>query len=246
MLGHCPADAVGLLSLRKNGAYSILPKRGIGTCSVNTYLYTVIRLGIIEDDEQIRTTLVNFFDSQPGFSCLLSAHSVAAFFEQWKETVYLDIVLSDIGLPGESGIKGVQRIKKHAPQCQVIMLTVYDDANRVFQALCNGASGYLLKQTPLLKIKEAVLSLYEGGAPMSPGIARMVVEYFNPRNPTDLREKLTPREAQIAAAIEEGLTNKEVAIRLDISVETVKYHIKHIYQKLEVNSRHALISRKYK
>jgi len=116
----------------------------------------------------------------------------------------------------------------------------------VFQALCNGASGYLLKQTPLQKIKEAVVSLHDGGAPMSPGIARMVVEYFNPKHTEDLQEKLTPREAQIVAAIEEGLTNKEVAIRLDISLETVKYHIKHIYEKLEVNSRHALISRKYK
>lgn len=206
----------------------------------------MIRLGIIEDDEQIRKMLVDFFTEQTGFSCLLSAYSVEAFFEQWKEDIFLDIVLSDIGLPGESGITGVKRIKKRAPQCQVIMLTVYDDANRVFQALCNGASGYLLKQTPLQKIKEAVLSLHEGGAPMSPGIARKVVEYFNPKHTEDLQEKLTPREAQIVAAIEEGFTNKEVAIRLDISVETVKYHIKHIYQKLEVNSRHALISRKYK
>lgn len=214
--------------------------------STKPYLYTMIRLGIIEDDEQIRTTLVNFFDNQTGFSCQLSAHSVEAFFEGWKADVFLDVVLSDIGLPGESGIKGVQRIKKHAPKCQVIMLTVYDDANRVFQALCNGASGYLLKQTPLQKIKEAVTSLHEGGAPMSPGIARMVVEYFNPKNTEDLHENLTPREAQIVAAIEEGLTNKEVAIRLDISLETVKYHIKHIYEKLAVNSRHALISRKYR
>ena len=206
----------------------------------------MIRLGIIEDDEQIRNMLTRFFGSQPGFVCLLSAHSVEAFFEQWKDGIFLDIVLSDIGLPGESGIRGIPRIKKHAPKCQVIMLTVYDDANRVFQALCNGASGYLLKQTPLQKIKEAVVSLHDGGAPMSPGIARMVVEYFNPKHTEDLQEKLTPREAQIVAAIEEGLTNKEVAIRLDISLETVKYHIKHIYEKLEVNSRHALISRKYK
>ncbi|GGC39349.1 DNA-binding response regulator [Parapedobacter defluvii] len=206
----------------------------------------MIRLGIIEDDDQIRNMLSAFFNEQGGFSCLLAAHSVESFFEQWQDDLYLDIVLSDIGLPGESGIRGVSRIKKHAPKCQVIMLTVYDDANRVFQALCNGASGYLLKQTPLPKIKEAVLSLYDGGAPMSPGIARMVVEYFNPKNAEDLGEKLTPREAQIVAAIEEGLTNKEVAIRLGISLETVKYHIKHIYEKLEVNSRHALISRKYK
>lgn len=205
----------------------------------------MIRLGIIEDDEQIRTMLVDFFREQTGIDCLLSAHSVESFFEQWKDDVVLDIVLSDIGLPGESGIKGVPRIKKRMPKCEVIMLTVYDDANRVFQALCNGASGYLLKQTPLQKIKEAVFSLHEGGAPMSPGIARKVVEYFNPKRAEDLQEKLTPREAQVVEAIEEGLTNKEVAIRFDISLETVKYHIKNIYEKLQVNSRHALISRKY-
>jgi len=206
----------------------------------------MIRLGIIEDDEEIRTMLDQYFGSQPGFSVLLSASSVEDFFEQWTDSIYFDIILSDIGLPGESGIKGIPRIKRRASRCQVIMLTVYDDADRVFQALCNGASGYLLKQTPLPKIREAVLSLYEGGAPMSPGIARMVVEHFNPKNTRDLAENLTPREAQIVAAIEEGLTNKEVAIRLDISLETVKYHIKNIYEKLQVNSRHALISRKYR
>lgn len=206
----------------------------------------MIRLGIIEDDDEIRNMLDLYFRTQPGISVLLSASSVEAFFEQWSETIYLDIVLSDIGLPGESGIKGISRIKRRAPKCQVIMLTVYDDANRIFQSLCNGASGYLLKQTPLPKIKEAVASLYEGGAPMSPGIARKVIEYFNPKNTAQLVENLTPREAQIAAAIEEGLTNKEVAVRLDVSLETVKYHIKHIYEKLQVNSRHGLISRKYK
>ncbi|GAA4436144.1 response regulator transcription factor [Ravibacter arvi] len=206
----------------------------------------MIRLGIIEDDNEIRSMLEQYFSGQPGFSVLLSASSVEAFFTLWGDGIYLDIILSDIGLPGESGIKGISRIKKRAPKCQVIMLTVYDDANRVFQALCSGASGYLLKQTPLAKIREAVLSLHEGGAPMSPGIARMVVEYFNPKSSRELSEKLTPREAQIVSAIEEGLTNKEVAIRLDISLETVKYHIKNIYEKLEVNSRHALISRKYR
>lgn len=206
----------------------------------------MIRLGIIEDDAQIRQMLVAFFSEQEGFDCVLTADSVESFLEQWTEQVHVDILLSDIGLPGESGIKGLPKIKKRSPKTQVIMLTVYDDATRVFQALCNGASGYLLKNTPLVKIKESVLALQQGGAPMSPGIARMVVEYFNPKKSEELSEKLTPREAQIAAAIEEGLTNKEVAIRFDISVETVKYHIKHIYEKLQVNNRHALISRKYK
>lgn len=205
----------------------------------------MIRLGIIEDDEEIRQMLTYFFKDQQGVTCLLAASSVESFMEQWTDQLHFDVILSDIGLPGESGIKGLTRIKKRAPQCQVIMLTVYDDADRVFQALCNGASGYLLKQTPLLKIKEAIISLHDGGAPMSPGIARKVVEYFNPKKADDLVEKLTSRESQILGAIQEGLTNKEVAIRFDISVETVKYHIKNIYAKLQVNNRHALISRKY-
>lgn len=205
----------------------------------------MIRLGIIEDDEQIRNMLVNFFKDTEGIQCLLVASSVEGFFDLWSESLVFDMILSDIGLPGESGIKGLSRIKKRSPQTLVLMLTVYDDADRVFQALCNGATGYLLKQTPLLKIKESILSMHEGGAPMSPGIARLVVEYFNPKKSVNLYETLTPRESQIVKSIEQGLTNKEVAQRLDISLETVKYHIKNIYQKLEVNSRHAIISKKY-
>ena len=205
----------------------------------------MIRLGIIEDDNAIREMLVQYFSNQPGIALVVTASSVESFFDQWVDGLHLDIVLSDIGLPGESGIRGVSRIKKKAPKCAVIMLTVYDDANRIFQALSNGATGYLLKQTPLSQIKEAITSMNEGGAPMSPGVARKVVEYFNPKNTNQLVEKLTPREAQIVSAIQEGLSNKEVAIRLDIALETVKYHIKNIYEKLQVNNRHALISRKY-
>lgn len=215
--------------------------------SPELYFRYMIRLGIIEDDKQVRMMLTDFFEVQLGFSCLLSASSIESFFEQWAEDMFFDVVLSDIGLPGQSGIHGISRIKKRAPRCQVIMLTIYDNADKVFQALCNGATGYLVKQTPLRKIKEAIRSMYEDGdAPMSPGIARKVVEYFNPPSPENIHEKLTPREAQVVQAIEEGLTNKEVAIRLDISLETVKTHIKNIYQKLQVNSRHDLIRRNYK
>lgn len=206
----------------------------------------MINLGLIEDDSDIRSTLMEFFNDQAGFSCAVAAASVEQFMEQWPTGVELDLVLSDIGLPGLSGIKGVPLIKKRAPRCQVMMLTVYEDPEKIFQALCAGATGYLHKQTPLLKIKEAVVTLMEGGSPMSPGIARKVVAYFNPRTTDNLVEKLTPREAQALQAIEEGLTNKEVAIRLNISLETVKTHIKNIYQKLEVNNRHALITGKYK
>ncbi|WP_346321091.1 response regulator transcription factor [Chitinophaga sp. YIM B06452] len=206
----------------------------------------MIHLGILEDDAEIRHTLTEYFSRQPGFTCAVSAGDVTSFLAAWDGQVELDMVLSDIGLPGESGIQGIQRIKRRAPRCQVVMLTVYDDPEKIFQALCAGATGYLLKQTSLQKIKEGLISLRDGGAPMSPGVARKVVAYFNPKSAENLEEKLTPREAQILQGIEEGLTNKEVAIRLDISLETVKTHIKNIYQKLEVNNRHALISGKYK
>ena len=206
----------------------------------------MIHLGILEDDAEIRQTLTEYVSRQPGFTCAVSAGDVTSFLDVWDSQTELDMVLSDIGMPGESGIQGIQRIKRRAPRCQVVMLTVYDDPEKIFQALCAGATGYLLKQTPLQKIREGLISLRDGGAPMSPGVARKVVAYFNPKSAGDLQEKLTPREAQTLQAIEEGLTNKEVAIRLDISLETVKTHIKNIYQKLEVNSRHALISGRYK
>ena len=206
----------------------------------------MIRLGIIEDDTMIRTSLCDYFDGEPGFQCLLAAGSVESFFEQWHSDLFFDVVISDIGLPGESGIQGVGRIRKKAPRCNVMMLTVYNDADRIFQALCAGATGYMLKQTLFPKIKEAVVTLNEGGSPMSPGIARKVVEYFNPRSNQNGLEKLTPRETQVVQAIGEGLTNKEVAIRMDIALETVKVHVKNIYQKLEVNSRHAIIKGNYK
>lgn len=206
----------------------------------------MIKLGIIEDDEVVRNTLQEFFSSQDGFCCSVAAASVEEFLEICATHGHLDMVLTDIGLPGLSGIKGLPLIKKCIPKCQVVMLTVYDDPERIFQALCAGATGYLLKQTPLLKIREALLSLNDGGAPMSPSIARKVVAYFNPKSTEELEEKITPREAQVLLSIEEGATNKEVAIRLNISLETVKSHIRHIYQKLEVNSRHALIKGSYK
>lgn len=206
----------------------------------------MIYIGIIEDDPVVREALVSFFNQQPEFGCMLSAASVEGFLSLWDHTTYLDIILSDIGLPGQSGIKGIPLLKKRAPGCQVVMLTVYDDPDKLFQALCAGANGYLLKYTPLQKIKEGLITAMDGGAPMSPGIAAKVVAYFHPKTSHQLQERITPREDQILQAVEAGLTNKEIAIRLDISLETVKSHIKNIYRKLEVNSRHLLIKGSYR
>lgn len=206
----------------------------------------MIRLGIIEDDEMVRRSLVGFLTNAPGVDCLLDSASVEGFFEAWKDDLHFDIILSDIGLPGISGIEGVPMIRKKAPKCQVLMLTIYEDTQNIFQALCAGASGYVSKQTPFPKIKEALEAIYNGGAYMSPGIARKITDYFNPVRTSQTQEKLTPREEQVLHAIEEGLPNKIIAERLGISMETVKTHVKKIYQKLEVNNRLDIVRGKYR
>ncbi|UAY55479.1 response regulator transcription factor [Arachidicoccus terrestris] len=206
----------------------------------------MIKLGIIEDDGMIRTSLVNYFATEAGFEVLLSAGSVEDFMLSWEDHLYFDIILSDIGLPGASGIEGLSLIKKRAPKCQILMLSVYNDTERIFQALCAGASGYVSKQTAFVKIKEALNSIYNGGAFMSPDIAKKVTDYFSPSYSTKIQDPLTQREQQVLHAIEEGLTNKVIAERLNISVETVKSHVKKIYLKLEVNNRLDIVRGKYR
>lgn len=205
----------------------------------------MIKLGIIEDDKIILQSLVDYFTEEPGFEVVLYARSVEAFLDCWQSGQYFDILLSDIGLPGISGIEGVRLIKKRAPKCQILMLSVYNDTGRIFQALCAGASGYVSKQTAFTKIKEALQSIYNGGAFMSPDIARKVTDYFNPIRTSKIKDPLTDREDQVLKAIEEGLTNKAIAERLSISIETVKSHVKKIYQKLEVNNRMDIVKGKY-
>lgn len=205
----------------------------------------MIKLGIIEDDKIILQSLVDYFTEEPGFEVVLYARSVEAFLDCWQSDQYFDILLSDIGLPGISGIEGVRLIKKRAPKCQILMLSVYNDTGRIFQALCAGASGYVSKQTAFTKIKEALQSIYNGGAFMSPDIARKVTDYFNPIRTSKIKDPLTDREDQVLKAIEEGLTNKAIAERLSISIETVKSHVKKIYQKLEVNNRMDIVKGKY-
>lgn len=206
----------------------------------------MIKLGIIEDNEMVRRSLANFFNGTAGFSCLLEAGSVEAFFELWKEDIFLDMVLSDIGLPGVSGIEGVKRIRKKHPQCQVMMLTIYEDTQSIFQALCAGAAGYVSKQTSLSKIKEALQTIYDGGGYMSPGIARKITEYYSPSRSSSYFDLLTPKEEQVLHAVEEGLSNQEIADRLGTALETVKSHVKKIYQKLEVSNRMDIVKGRYR
>lgn len=190
--------------------------------------------------------LVEFFGASQLFDLCLTANSAEDFMEQWGDQ-RIDLLLSDIGLPGKSGIETAWFVKRKSASTQVVMYTVFDDKDAIFQALCAGASGYLLKNTPLPKIEEQLLEVLNGGSVMSPHVARMVIRHFNPfldraHTPADA-ELLTPREIEIVSMLQNGDSYKQVAEGFHISVDTVKFHIRNIYSKLHINSRAELMNR---
>ncbi len=199
-------------------------------------------LAIIEDQPTIRQTYQMYLCAQPEFDCVLVSGSVEEFLDDVRGlAVPPRLVLSDIGLPGMTGIEGVSRIRQVLPKAEVVLITVYSDAERIFQALCAGAVGYLLKTTPLRDVKASLLEVLDGGSPMSPAIARHVVQYFRPR--PAVSEVLTARELQLVQAIEEGLSYQQVAERLSITLNTVRSFIRKIYDKLEISSKTELSAR---
>lgn len=203
----------------------------------------MIKIGIIEDDKDIREGIQKYFNFQKDFLCDLACDSVENFFEAVKGERYPDILLMDIGLPGMSGINGMKIIKEREPDTDIIMLTVYTDWNKIFDSICAGASGYLLKNTPLSEIKRSVESVVSGGAAMSPEIARKVMQFFIPEGKSKPDSALTPREREIVVALVDGLSYKMIAGRMNVSIETVRFHIKNIYKKLHVNSKAEVISK---
>lgn len=205
------------------------------------------KLAIIEDTQVILDSLISFFDSSTYFDLILAASSSEHFVDMWKEQ-RIDLLLSDIGLPGKSGIEMAWYVKRKSVSTQVVMYTVFDDRDAIFKALCAGASGYLLKNTPLPQVEEQLMEVLKGGSVMSPQVARMVIGHFNPHldnlYATDI-ERLTPREIEIVSMLQNGDSYKQVAEKFFISVDTVKFHIRNIYGKLQINSRMELIN-KYK
>lgn len=204
-------------------------------------------LALIEDQPAIREALAEYLCAQPEFACVLVADSVEDFLHRLPPGLSGPVlVLSDIGLPGRSGIAGLPLIKEVLPEAQVLMLSVYADAARVFEAICAGAVGYLVKTTPLPQLKEHLLEVAAGGSPMSPQVARHVIQAFQRQPPVlvaaEPTRRLTPREQEIVTALEEGLSYKLVAARYGLSVDTVKNHIRAVYRKLEINSKGELLA----
>ncbi|NUO03648.1 MAG: response regulator transcription factor [Saprospiraceae bacterium] len=196
----------------------------------------MIKIAIYEDNHALREALEILITGVPGFE-LVGAYPNCINIEADLRRAEPDVILMDIDLPERSGIEGAYIVKQQAPTVEVLMLTVFDDNDKVFQAVCAGASGYLLKKTPPAKILEAIEDIYNGGAPMTPVIARKVLQLF-PRAPAVNTEtdKLTPREQEVLSSLAKGNSYKMVADELGISIETVRTHIKRIYEKLHVHS----------
>jgi len=201
-------------------------------------------IGIVEDNKKIRDLIQRYLDMQKDMECPVAVDSVEEMLEYLEEHKHPDVMLMDIQLPGMSGIKGMEVIKGKYPEIEIIMLTVYHDSHKIFDSLKAGASGYLLKHTSLPEIKESIENLLKGGAPMSPQIARKVISHFNEEAPKKNEDSmLTNREQDIVNGLVDGLSYKLIADRYDISIDTVRAHIRNIYKKLHVNSKAEVIAK---
>lgn len=191
---------------------------------------------IIEDQKRARDGLAMLIEGTPGFRVLGSYASVEDALDRLKEPP--EVVLSDIGLPGMSGIAGIVHIRQRFPGAQILMLTVFADDDHVFEAICAGAAGYLLKDTPPARLIDSLREVRDGGSPMSPDIARRVVTMFQRfAPPRGSDAELSPREMDVLRRLAEGDSYKSAADALDVSLDTVRFHIRAIYEKLHVHSK---------
>ena len=202
-----------------------------------------IRTAVVEDDEVTRDCLRLLVGGTPGFACVGAFGSVEeALARQFENPP--DVLLLDIHLPGMLGSEGVRLFREKYPSLQILMLTVYAEEDLVFESICNGACGYLLKKTPPARLIESIREAHEGGAPMTPEIARKVVTLFRqtPRARRDC-EDLTPHETRLLKLLAEGYSYQEAADRFGVSINTLRNHIRSIYDKLHVHSKSAAVGK---
>jgi DNA-binding NarL/FixJ family response regulator len=196
-----------------------------------------IRVAVVEDDRMVREVLEILLNGSPGFTCV-AAYGNGEDALNGLPPLNPDVVLMDINLPGISGIECIVRLRELGVPSLFIMLTIFEDSDAVFQSLSAGASGYLLKQTPPAKLLEAIQEVNAGGSPMSREIARKVIQSFQMPPANRMAESgLTKREEEILLCLIKGLLYKEIADQMCIGIETVRTHLRHIYEKLQVRTR---------
>jgi len=197
-----------------------------------------LRLAIIEDNVSFRETLETILNTTAEIRVAATLKDCGQIVPVFRET-NPQVVLMDIELKGsDSGIEGVKIVRNYFPEVKILMFTVFEDEERIFQSICAGASGYLLKKTPPDEIVKALVEVYEGGAPMTPSIARKALQLFREKMaPVAENDMLSAREREILLALSEGFTYQKIADKLFISISTVRTHICHIYEKLQVNSK---------
>jgi DNA-binding NarL/FixJ family response regulator len=202
-----------------------------------------IKLAIVEDDPVIRESVETYLGTHPSLEFTAAAGSIEEFLALIQQQIRkpkIDLLLLDIGLPGMSGIEGIRHIRQQFPDTDIVMLTTFEEDDKIFKSLCSGACSYISKRTPLTTLQEAIFTIHRGGSFMSPSIARKVVQYFMPKARKE-EDILSPRQQQIVEGLVDGLSYKLIADKLSISIDTVRDHIKNIYRLLEVNSKAEVI-----
>lgn len=203
----------------------------------------VTSVATIEDRREIREGLAALIDSAPGFTCEGRYRSMEEALDGFRNRP-ADLALVDIELPGMSGLEGMRLLRTQYPRMLLLMLTVYDDDERIFEALCAGACGYLLKKTPPAKLLESLREAVDGGAPMSPDVARRVIRLFRDVRPPEKADyDLTPHEIRLLKLMVEGHSYKSAAGILHVTPHTVSFHLRHIYEKLEVHSKSEAVAK---
>lgn len=196
-----------------------------------------MRVVIIEDLREIREGLTALINGTLGFECVASYGMMETALARIESNAP-DVILTDLGLPGMSGIEGIERLREIFPEIPIIALTIYDNDREIFNALCNGANGYLLKNTPPARLLEALQEAVEGGSPMSPAVAARVVKLFREFRPPEHADyRLTPQEITLLKLLIEGHHKKTAAREMGISIHTISFHLKNIYEKLQVHSK---------
>jgi DNA-binding NarL/FixJ family response regulator len=201
---------------------------------------------IVEDHTAFRRTLVRVLNAETGLQCTREFDSCEKLLVALAQDDAPHLILLDVGLPGMSGLDGIRLIKGRDPKILVVILTVFEDDDKVFKAICAGASGYLLKTSSVAEITQAVHDALAGGSPMTPRIARRVLEMFSKLAPRHSDYGLSDREKEILQLMTTGLIKKEIAYRLTLSVHTVDTYLRRIYEKLEVNTRTGAVAKALK